>query len=59
MARLYQMEQALRRCWYNYDKKCTQPRDCQIADRCLDCWNPAEVLAMREGALWFWLEPKP
>lgn len=41
-------------CWYRSDRKCNQRRDCKIAGRCLDCWNPALVEAMRSGPLWVW-----
>jgi hypothetical protein len=44
------------KCWYNPNRKCTQPRDCKIAGHCLDCWNPALVEAMRAGPLWVWAD---
>lgn len=39
-------------CWYRTDRRCAHRRDCRVAGRCCDCWNPAEKPSMRLGALW-------
>lgn len=46
-------------CWYRSDQRCRSVKDCTIAGRCLEMWNPATSLAIRRGAggaLWVWAD---